>query len=154
MLNSVQSTTQCTLNTSVDARSLLSLHQQLKENAKLQQITINDLVLFVVSRVLVDYPQLNMLFTNNSIYRSKHVNLGFTVDTEHGLMIPVLKNAEYLSLEEMSLEARRLSSACLEGNVFPDDMTTNKIREDHKICLFNNSGYAAGENDDEIKKLW
>jgi pyruvate dehydrogenase E2 component (dihydrolipoamide acetyltransferase) len=122
MLNSVQSTTQCTLNTSVDARSLLSLHQQLKENAKLQQITINDLVLFVVSRVLVDYPQLNMLFTNNSIYRSKHVNLGFTVDTEHGLMIPVLKNAEYLSLEEMSLEARRLSSACLEGNVFPDDL--------------------------------
>ena len=76
----------------------------------------------MVSRVLVDYPQLNMLFTNNSIYRSKHVNLGFTVDTEHGLMIPVLKNAEYLSLAEMSLEARRLSSACLEGNVFPDDL--------------------------------
>ena len=41
-----------------------------------------------------------------------------------------------------------------KGNVFPDDMATNKIREDHKICLFNNSGYAAGENDDEIKKLW
>ena len=33
-------------------------------------------------------------------------------------------------------------------------MTTNKIREDHKICLFNNSGYGEGINDDEIKELW
>ena len=41
-----------------------------------------------------------------------------------------------------------------KGNVFPDDMTANKIREDHKICLFNNSGYGEGEYDEEIKDLW
>ena len=122
MLNSVQSTTRFTLNSSSDACSLLSLRQHLKENDKLQQITINDLILFLVSRVLVDHPQLNVLFTNNSISRSKHVNLGFAVDTERGLIVPVLKNAESLNLEEMSLEARRLSSACLEGKVSPDDL--------------------------------
>ena len=52
MLNSVQSTTRLTLNSSADARSLLFLCQQLKENVRLQQITINDLILFLVSRVL------------------------------------------------------------------------------------------------------
>jgi len=122
MLNSVQSTTRLTLNSSADARSLLSLCQQLKKNVRLQQITINDLILFLVSRVLIDYPQLNLLFTQNSISRSKHVNLGFAVDTERGLIVPVLKHAESLNLEEMFLEAKRLSSACVEGKVSPDDL--------------------------------
>ena len=101
---------------------LLSFCQQLKENVRLQQITINDLILFLVSRVLIDYPQLNLLFTQNSISRSKHVNLGFAVDTKRGLMIPVLKHAESLSLEEMFLETERLSSACVEGKISPDDL--------------------------------
>ena len=122
MLNSVRSTTRFTLNASADARSLLSLCQRLEENSELQQITINDLILFLVSRVLIDYPQLNALFTNNSISWSKQVNLGFAVDTERGLLVPVIKNAEDLSLEEMSQEARRLSFACLEGEVSPDDL--------------------------------
>ena len=122
MLNSVQSTARLTLNSSADARSLLSFCQQLKENVRLQQITINDLILFLVSRVLIDYPQLNLLFTQNSISRSKHVNLGFAVDTKRGLMIPVLKHAESLSLEEMFLETKRLSSACVEGKISPDDL--------------------------------
>ena len=122
MLNSVQSTTRLTLNSSADARSLLSLCQQLKKNVRLQQITINDLILFLVSRVLIDYPQLNLLFTQNSFSRSKHVNLGFVVDTECGLMVPVLKHAESLNLEEIFLESKRLSSACVEGKVSPDDL--------------------------------
>ena len=41
-----------------------------------------------------------------------------------------------------------------KGNTFPDDMEKRKIREDHKICLFNNSTFNEGINDDEIKKLW
>ena len=122
MLNSVQSTTRFTLNASADARNLLSLRQRLKKHAKLQQVTINDLILFLVSRALIDYPQLNALFAHNSISRSKQVNLGFTVDTERGLLVPIIKNADDLSLKEMSQEAKRLSSVCLEGKVSPDDL--------------------------------
>jgi len=122
MLNSVQSTTRFTLNASADARNLLSLRQRLKKHAELQQVTINDLILFLVSRALIDYPQLNALFANNSISRSKQVNLGFTVDTECGLLVPIIKNADDLSLKEMSQEAKRLSSVCLEGKVSPDDL--------------------------------
>lgn len=122
MLNSVQSTTRFTLNASADARNLLSLRQRLKKHAELQQVTINDLILFLVSRALIDYPQLNALFAHNSISRSKQVNLGFTVDTERGLLVPIIKNADDLSLKEMSQEAKRLSSVCLEGKVSPDDL--------------------------------
>ena len=41
-----------------------------------------------------------------------------------------------------------------KGNTFPDDMEKRKTREDHKICLFNNSTFNEGINDEEIKKLW
>jgi len=122
MLNSVQATTRFTLNASADARNLLSLRQRLKKHAELQQVTINDLILFLVSRALIGYPQLNALFAHNSISRSKQVNLGFTVDTERGLLVPIIKNADDLSLKEMSQEAKRLSSVCLEGKVSPDDL--------------------------------
>ena len=44
-----------------------------------------------------------------------------------------------------------------KGNVFPDDMEAKKIREDHKICLFNNSTVETYEDMfeiEELKKLW
>jgi len=41
-----------------------------------------------------------------------------------------------------------------KGNVFPDDMEKHKLREDLKICLYNNSGYGEGESDDKLHKIY
>ena len=41
-----------------------------------------------------------------------------------------------------------------KGNIFPDDMETHKLREDHKICLYNNSGFGEGENNDKLHKIY
>lgn len=41
-----------------------------------------------------------------------------------------------------------------KGNVFPDDMETGVLRKDHKICLFNNSGFSEGLNTKEIEEQW
>ena len=41
-----------------------------------------------------------------------------------------------------------------KGNIYPDDMEKGKLREDHKICLFNNSTHIEGDNIEEIKTLW
>ena len=41
-----------------------------------------------------------------------------------------------------------------KGNVFPDDMEAHKLREDHKICLYNNSGFGEGESDDKLHKIY
>ena len=62
MLYSIQSTAQLTLNASADARALLSFRQRLKSSAEafdLQNVTINDFILFTVSRTLPDHPELN-----------------------------------------------------------------------------------------------
>ncbi|GAI70325.1 unnamed protein product, partial [marine sediment metagenome] len=52
----------------------------------------------------------------------KHVHLGFAVDSPRGLMVPIIHNAHLLSLEKISKEARRLSAACQEETILPDEL--------------------------------
>lgn len=125
MLASLQTTAQLTLNAYADARALLAYRQRLKSSPEalgLQQVTINDLILFAVARTLLQHPELNALFHGDAITRYKSVHLALAVDTPRGLLVPVIRNAHRLSLRELSAEARRLADACQDGNVNPDDL--------------------------------
>jgi pyruvate dehydrogenase E2 component (dihydrolipoamide acetyltransferase) len=125
MLESLQTTAQLTLNASADARALLAYRQRLKGSAEglgLQKVTINDLILFAVSRVLLQHLDLNTLFAENTISRYKNVHLGFAVDTPRGLLVPVIRQAQALSLKQISETSKRLATACLEGAISPDDL--------------------------------
>lgn len=125
MLNSMQTTAQLTLNASADARSVLDYRKQLKASAKelgLQQVTVNDLVLLAVSRTLLQHRSLNSLFYGDSIAQYQHVHLGFAVDTPRGLLVPVIKYANRLSLSQISNEAKRLAAAATEGKSSPSDL--------------------------------
>ncbi len=125
MLESLQTTAQLTLNTSADARAVQDYRRRLKTSPEamgLQNITINDLILFAVSRVLPQYPDLNALFTGEEIHRYRAVHLGMAVDTPRGLMVPVIRHADQLSLKALAQESKRLAAACLENKISPDDL--------------------------------
>jgi pyruvate dehydrogenase E2 component (dihydrolipoamide acetyltransferase) len=126
MLNSLQTTAQLTLNASADATALLAYRKRLKngpEEFDLQDISINHLILFVVSRALVQHPALNALYQDETIYQYRNVHLAFAVDTPRGLIVPVIRNADQLNLQQISHEANRLSSAAQNGRVSPDELT-------------------------------
>ncbi|MEJ5248872.1 MAG: dihydrolipoamide acetyltransferase family protein [Caldilinea sp.] len=126
MLQSLQTTAQLTIHASADARALQALRKRLKESPEamgLRGITINDLVLFAVARTLPAYPGLNALFTGTEIHQYRSVHLGVAVDTPRGLMVPVIRAAEALSLRRLSAEAKRLAAACLESKITPDELT-------------------------------
>ena len=126
MLQSLLTTAQLTLNGSAEARALQAYRARLKASSEelgLQKVTINDLVLFAVSRTLTRYPELNALYQDNSIHQYKAVHLAFAVDTPRGLMVPVIRQAHTLSLKQIAGEARRLAAACLEGGVTPDELS-------------------------------
>jgi pyruvate dehydrogenase E2 component (dihydrolipoamide acetyltransferase) len=126
MLESLQTTAQLTMNSSADARTLLAYRQRLKTSSEalgLQKVTINDLILLAVSRILPQFPQLNALFQDNTIYQYRPVHLGLAVDTPRGLMVPVIRQAQTLSLRQLAEESRRLASACLEGQITPDELS-------------------------------
>ena len=123
MFASLQSTAQLTHNVSVDARSVLKYRQMCKsapEEAGIGGITINDFVLYATVRTLVEFPELNAHRLDDRIVQFEDVHLGIAVDTERGLMVPVLRNANSMSLAELSDEARRLAMACKEGSIDPD----------------------------------
>jgi len=126
MLASLQTTAQLTMHTTADARVLQSMRKKFKESPEpmgLRDVTINDMVLYAVSRVLPLYPDLNALFAGDTLRIHAAVHLGFAVDTPKGLMVPVIKNAHALSLREIAREAARLVAGCRDGGITPGEMT-------------------------------
>ena len=125
MLASMQTTAQLTLNASADARALQALRARFKGSDPafgLQAVTINDLILLAVARTLPEHRDLNAHFQGDTLSRFKHVQLGLAVDTPVGLMVPVIRNADQLSLRQLSAEAKRLAAACQARRVTPDEL--------------------------------
>jgi pyruvate dehydrogenase E2 component (dihydrolipoamide acetyltransferase) len=126
MLGSLGSTAQLTFNMTADAQRLLSLRARFKASEAalgLAGVTIGDLVLFAVSRVLPRFPNANAILENGILRAFERVHLALAVDTPRGLMVPVIRNADLLSLREISAEAKRLAAACQAGSVNPDELS-------------------------------
>ncbi|MFA5570336.1 MAG: dihydrolipoamide acetyltransferase family protein [Sphaerochaetaceae bacterium] len=126
MFESLSTTAQFTLNSFADARMLLSLRKRFKESDEhlnLRTITINDLILYVVSRSLKDFPALNAHYYGETIERFSSVHLGSAVDTPKGLLVPVIKSSESKSLKQISEEFKDLANQAIEGKSLPDDLT-------------------------------
>ncbi len=121
---SLSNMAQLTLNASFDAGALLAFRKSAKSGVipGFEKVTLNDLVLFAVSRTILSFPDMNAHFLGDKFRRFSTVNLGFACDTEKGLMVPVIKNAEKLSLLELSGRVKALASACQSGTISPDDM--------------------------------
>ena len=124
MLLSLQSSAQLTINSSANAQQVLDLRKLFKKsnNIEFNNISINDLLLFIVTKTLVRHKEFNSHWENDSLKKYDDVHIGFAVDTPRGLMVPVLKNADKLSLPELSKEAKRLASSCVAGKINPDEL--------------------------------
>ena len=123
---SLTDTAQLTLHSSADARSILRYRKLLKQSdveLGLRSITINDIILFATVGALKEFPEINAHFEVDHIRQFEHVHAGFAVDTPRGLMVPVIRFADTLSLHGISREANRLADACQDGSIKLDELT-------------------------------
>ena len=126
MVSSLSTAAQLTHTTSFDATEIMAYRKKVKANAEamgLANITLNDIILYAVSRTLADaqHKALNAHLLNGDTMRYfTNVNLGIAVDTERGLLVPTLHNANLKSLNEISKEAKSLASTCQKGAATPD----------------------------------
>jgi len=124
MHTSLQNSAQLTHHMSADARTIMALRKKYKKALDAgqisQNITINDLVCFAVIKALKKYPQVNTHFIGDSMRWFKKVHLGLAVDTDRGLMVPAIKNADDLSLEGLSGQMQVIAGQCRKGNVSPE----------------------------------
>ena len=122
---SLQNTAQLTHNTSADARAVLAYRQICKdapEEAGMAGISINDIVLYATVRTLAEFPELNAHALGDRIVQFENIHLGIAVDTPRGLIVPVIRYADLMDIKQLSSEARRLATACIEDNFDPDEL--------------------------------
>ena len=126
MVASLSTAAQLTHTTSFDATEIMAFRKKVKENGEklgLANITLNDIILFAVSRVLAkpEHKALNAHLLNGDTMRYFNgVHLGVAVDTDRGLVVPTIKNAQNMSLNEISAKAKELAATCKNGGATPD----------------------------------
>ena len=123
MCASLNGMAQLTFNSSFDATKMLELRKSLKAGAEkmgLNNITLNDMILYAVSRVLLDFKGFNAHCLGDTMRYFNTVNLGIAVDTERGLMVPTVFHAEKMSLNQIAKESKTVISAAQSGSINPD----------------------------------
>lgn len=123
MHESLQNSAQLTHHMSADARKMLEIRskiKKLKETTDVPNITLNDMVCYAVIKALKVKPEANAHFLGDSIKMFKKVHLGIAVDTERGLMVPTLRNADDLSIQGLSSQLKALAMTCKQGSVDPE----------------------------------
>ena len=129
MTKSLQTAAQLTHHTSADARKILALREEIKkkrEKTDFPNITLNDMVCFALARAVKAFPEANAHFMDDHMRIFRQVHLGMAVDTERGLLVPVLEKAEGYSLPELSLRLAQLAEKCKKGNIDPDLLSSEK----------------------------
>ena len=123
MCASLNGMAQLTFNSSFDATKVLELRKSLKAGAEkmgLNNITINDIILYAVSRILLEMKGFNAHCLDDTMRYFNTVNLGIAVDTERGLMVPTVFHAEKMSLNEIAKQSKAVISAAQSGSINPD----------------------------------
>lgn len=117
---------QLTLNASFDATAIMEYRKALKaggETMGLGKISINDMVMFAVSRILPAHPALNANLVDNTLRLYRHANIGLAVDTDRGLLVPTVFHADEMSLSELAAADKAAAAKARDGALTPDEMS-------------------------------
>jgi len=123
MHESLQNSAQLTHHLGADARRMLELRRKVKkanDNGYPVNITLNDMVCFAVVKALRKFPQANAHFLGDSVKYFNKIHLGIAVDTERGLMVPAIRNADDLSIQGLSNQMREIAASCRKGAINPE----------------------------------
>ncbi len=127
MAESVHTTARVTLSTEVDATEFVALREKLK--AKFSEAWgfapgYNDLLGLIVANTLRKFPTMNARLSaeEDAIEHLAAINIGMAVDTERGLMVTVIRNADTKGLQQFGAEFRAMVDRARVGKSTPDDL--------------------------------
>ena len=106
--------------TKVDVTALMQFRRELLEKTG-KKYSVNDLILKATAKCLAAHPEMLVSFDGDRIIRRAHVNLGMAVALDTGLIVPVIRDADKLSLDALSARAKDLAARAKDGGLTPDD---------------------------------
>jgi len=125
MVASRQQTVPVTLTTKADAANLVNLREQFKTTSRESPIpSYQDIITKLVAGALRRHPLLAGRWDEDAIVlpAENEVHIGMAVDTDDGLLVPVLRNAAQLSLIELAARSRQLVGQARTGKLTAADM--------------------------------
>ncbi|WP_059169988.1 dihydrolipoamide acetyltransferase family protein [Bacillus sp. FJAT-27445] len=142
MVNSKHTAPHVTLMDEVEVASLVAHRKKFKEVAAEKGIKLTFLpyVVKALTSALREYPALNTSVDDEAgeIIQKHYYNIGIAADTDKGLLVPVVKDADRKSVFAISNEINELASKARSGKLSPDEMKGGS-------CTITNIGSAGGQ---------
>jgi len=110
----------------VDMKPIMDLRAKYKDAfAKHHEVNLGFMSFFTkaVTEALNLYPAVNAQISENEMIFHDYADIGIAVSSPKGLMVPVVRNAEQMSLAEIEREIKRLAIKARDGKITPEDMT-------------------------------
>ena len=112
------------LSVTMDGGPLMALRKELNAMAEKdggQKLTVNDFILLAAARAAAEVPKINASYDGDAIIEYKDVNLAVAVAIEDGLITPVIKKANTLSLREISVAMKDLAAKARGKKLKPEE---------------------------------
>ena len=105
----------------IDMSAVGALRGEWKSRGDEMVPSINDFILRACARALKDFPLINSTYTEQGIKLSSEINIGMAVALDEGLLVPVIRNTDRLSLIELAAQSRQLADKAENKKLFPLD---------------------------------
>jgi pyruvate dehydrogenase E2 component (dihydrolipoamide acetyltransferase) len=112
------------LSVTMDGGPLMALRKELNAMAEKdggQKLTVNDFILLAAARAATEVPKINAAYDGDAIIEYAEVNLAVAVAIEDGLITPVIKKANTLSLREISAQMKELAAKARGKKLKPEE---------------------------------
>jgi pyruvate dehydrogenase E2 component (dihydrolipoamide acetyltransferase) len=121
MAKSKQTAPHFYLSMDVDMAKIIRQRNAIKEKTEPFVPSINDFILSACAKALRDFPSLNAAFTEEGVQLFSEINIGMVVALEEGLVVPVIHNADRLSLRDLAKQSHELAEKAQKKKLFPLD---------------------------------
>ena len=109
------------LGIDVDMTEVNRKRAEWKEQKAAVVPSINDFIVWACAKALKQFPSLNSTLTEGGVELWSDIHIGIAVALDEGLMVPVIRNADHLSLEELARQSRSLAERAQGKKLFPLD---------------------------------
>lgn len=104
------------LNTTCRVDAMLALRKSINEDGSVK-VSINDFIFKAVVKALVDVPEMNVIWMDDCVRRFDSVDVAVAIGGTRGLVTPVIRSAENLSLTQISNQIQDFAKRANEGNL-------------------------------------
>jgi len=125
MQQSLTEMAQLTHGFEVGMDAVVALRSEMKEQYAALGVpvpSLNDFVVRAAALALRQHPILNATIDGNEIHLLRHIHMGLAVAVPNGLMVPVIRDADTLSLPELARATREAAERCREGTIGLDEL--------------------------------